>query len=100
MNGIEWIVRQTPRCDLPCRTIEVVRHAPRQLVGPDAIERAATWVRSLNRPVTWLDVRDHVGCGRNRAMHLLQKAAERGLLVRRRANRHCAPDIFEGPATQ
>lgn len=97
MNAIVWTVAQSRRLDLPCGAgLPMLDDAGPRCTGPDAVDRNAEWVVSLRRPVTWVDVVEHLGCHRYYAMRLLRVGAERGLLRRTAAPNPTRPDLFEG----
>jgi len=97
MNAIAWTVAQSRRLDLPCDAGKALL-SPAPPAGPDPVERAAAWVAASARHVTWVDLAEHLGVGRYRAMALLRDGARRGLLHRIVSTHRARPDLFEGPA--
>lgn len=97
MNGIQWTVAQSRRLDLPCGAgAALLSGTSVRDQAADAVDRNAEWVISLQRPVTWVEVVEHLGCHRYYAMRLLRVGAERGLLRSTASPNPKRPDLFEG----
>ena len=95
MNAIQWTVAQSRRLDLPCDAGKALLQ-PSAPARPDPVERAAAWVIDSGRRVTWVDLSEHLGVGRYRAMALLREGARRDLLRRIVSSHRARPDLFEG----